>query len=91
MIDYKTINNRLHGDNNPWNNRLKIREKFKGLFQKFQNSILVVSYRSDGIPSIQQIESDLKLFKKHVYVHTFDNYKYVLSNSRTSEVLMIGE
>jgi len=42
-------------------------------------------------PSIRQIESDLKLFKRHVYIHTFDNYKYVLSNSRTSEVLIIGE
>jgi len=91
MIDYKTINKRFPRDSNPWNNKLKIRKKFRELFEKFRNSILVVSYRSDGIPSIQQIESELKLFKGHIHVHTFDNYKYVLSNSRTSEVLIIGE
>jgi len=91
MIDHRTINKRFHRENNLWNNRLKIRGKFRELFEKFRNSILVVSYRSDGIPAIQQIESDLKLFKRDVHVHTFDNYKYVLSNSITSEVLIIGE
>jgi len=91
MIDRRTINKRFYRDNNPWNNKLKIRMKFRDLFEKFRDSILVISYRSDGIPSIQQIESDLRLFKKRVRVHKFDNYKYVLSNSTTSEVLMIGE
>jgi len=91
MIDYKTINRRFRRDNNLWNNKSKVRWKFRDLFEKFQNSILVVSYRADGIPSIQQIESDFKLFKKNVRTHVFDNYKYVLSNGRTSEVLIIGE
>lgn len=91
MIDYRTINKRFYRDNNPWNDRLKIRRNFRDLLEKFRSSILVISYRSDGIPSVGQIESDLKLFKKVVRVHTFDNYKYVLSNSTTSEVLIIGE
>ncbi len=91
MIDHRTKNKRFHSDNNPWNNRLKIRRQFRELFEKFRNSILVVSYRYDGIPSIQQIESDIKLFKKDVRVYTFENYKYVLSNTRTSEVLLVAE
>jgi len=91
MIDWRTINKRFYKDNNPWNDRSKIRLKFKQLFEKFRDSILVVSYRSDGIPSIQQIESDLKLFKRRVRVYKFDNYKYVLSNNTTNEVLLIGE
>ena len=70
---------------------MKIRRQFRDLFEKFRDSIFVISYRSDGIPSIQQIESDLKLFKKRVSVYTFDNYKYVLSNGTTSEVLVVGE
>jgi len=91
MIDRRTINKRFYGDNNPWNNKRTIRKKFKDLFEKFRNSILVISYRFDGIPTIEQIQSDLKLFKKHISVHKFDNYKYVLSNSTTSEVLIIGQ
>jgi adenine-specific DNA methylase len=90
-INYRTINKRFHKDNNPWNNKYKIRGKFRELFEKFRNSTLVISYRSDGIPSIQQIVSDVKLFKGRVHVYTFDDYKYVLSNSRTSEVLIVAE
>jgi adenine-specific DNA-methyltransferase len=90
-IDYRTINKRFFKDKNPWNDKHKIRKKFKDLFEKFKNSILVVSYRSDGIPSIDEIVSDIKLFKKQVQVHIFKDYKYVLSNGRTSEVLIIGK
>jgi len=90
-IDYRTINKRFYKDDNPWNNRYKIKGLFRKLFEKFKDSILVISYRSDGIPSIEQIVSDVKLFKKRVRVHAFDNYKYVLSNGRTSEVLIVGE
>jgi adenine-specific DNA methylase len=90
-INHRTINKRFHKDDNPWNNKHKIRRKFRDIFEKFKDSILVVSYRSDGIPSIEQIVSDAKLFKKHVHVYTFDNYQYVLSNDRTSEILIVGE
>lgn len=90
-INYRTINKRFHKDDNPWNNKHKIRRKFRNLFEKFKDSILVVSYRADGIPSIEQIVSDVKLFKKQVHIYNFDNYKYVLSNGTTSEVLIVGE
>jgi len=90
-INYRTINKRFYKNNNPWNNKNKIRRKFKELFEKFKDSILVISYRSDGIPSIEQIVSDVKTFKKRVRVYTFENYKYVLSNGRTSEILIVGE
>jgi len=90
-INFRTINKRFYKNNNPWNDKHKIRGQFRKLFEKFRDSILVISYRSDGIPSIEQIVSDVKLFKKQVRVYTFDNYKYVLSNGRTSEVLIVGE
>ena len=90
-INYRTINKRFYKNNKAWNDKHKIRRKFRELFEKFKDSVFVISYRSDGIPTIEQIISDVKLFKGHVQVHTFDNYKYVLSNSRTSEVLIIGE
>ncbi|MEO0119609.1 MAG: DNA adenine methylase [candidate division WOR-3 bacterium] len=90
-IDYRTANRRLKKEYNPWNDKNKIRKKFREVFDKFKKSIIVVSYRADGIPSIPQIISDLKLFKKRVRMFTFENYKYVLSNIITSEVLIIGD
>lgn len=90
-INHRTKNKSFYKIYNPWNDKNKIREKFQELFAKFRNSILVISYRADGIPSIEQIVSDVKLFKKDVRVYTYDNYKYALSNARTSEVLIVGE
>lgn len=90
-IDYRTKNKRFYRDNNPWCDKRRVRENFKALFEKFKDSVLVISYRSDGIPTIEEIVSDLKLFKDNVGVHFYENYKYVLSNRKTSEVLIIGE
>lgn len=90
-IDFRTINKRFHKNGNPWNDKSKIRKKFKEFFDKFKNSTLVISYRVDGIPSVEQLVADLKLFKKYITVHTYKNYKYVLSNGRTSEVLIVAE
>lgn len=90
-INYRTINKRFYKNNNPWNDKHKIRKKFRELFEKFKDSILVISYRSDGIPTIEQIVSDVKRFKRQVHVYTFENYKYVLSNGKTAEILIVGE
>jgi len=90
-INYRTINKRFYKNTNSWNDKYKIRWKFKELFEKFKDSILVISYRSDGIPTVDQIVTDLKFLKKRVQVYTFENYKYALSNGRTSEVLIVGE
>jgi len=91
MINYRTINRRFRRHDNPWNDKLRIRLKFRELFEKFRGSILVVSYRSDGIPSLKQLVSDLRMFKSRVRVYTFDDYKYVLSNAPTSEALIVAE
>lgn len=91
MIDYRTKNRRFHRRHNIWNDKKMIRSAFRQLFEKFKNSILVISYRSDGIPSIEELRRDLKAVKKRVSIYTSGNYKYVLSNSRTSEVLLVGE
>jgi len=90
-INHRTKNKRFYKNNNPWNDKHRIRKKFRELFEKFKDSILVISYRSDGIPTIEQIVSDVKLFKRKVHIYTFENYKYVLSNDKTSEVLIVGE
>ncbi|MEM4204935.1 MAG: hypothetical protein QXS54_12785 [Candidatus Methanomethylicaceae archaeon] len=61
------------------------------MFDRFRHSILVVSYRSDGIPSIEEIVEDMRRFKRRVSVARLTGYQYVLSPKRVTEVLMIGE
>jgi adenine-specific DNA-methyltransferase len=60
------------------------------LCNKFQDAVLVISYRSDGIPTIEELICIIKKYKKHVRVVRSD-YRYVLSKTQLKEVLIIGE
>jgi adenine-specific DNA methylase len=90
-IDFATKHKRLRLAPNQWNDRRRVRECFQTMFEKFRDSILVVSYRSDGVPSVEEIVTDMKQFKSRVSVARFDGYRYVLSPKRAAEMLVIGE
>lgn len=91
MIDYRTKHKRLTGNGSAWIDKNKIYPAFDRLFEKFRDSILVVSYRSDGIPSIEDMENLLKKYKPTVEEIKRKNYKYVLSVNHSEEVLLIAK
>ena len=69
----------------------RVHAAFERLFDRFRESVLVVSYRSDGIPSEQELVSLLRQVKRHVRVEHFGQFKYALStNAKSQEVLLIG-
>ena len=78
----------FHIENN-WCNKEKIYSSFKNLFCKFKKSIIVVSYRENGIPNIDELINILRIYKNKIEVKTTD-YKYALSNNNTKEVLIIA-
>ncbi|MBL7197298.1 MAG: DNA adenine methylase [Candidatus Omnitrophica bacterium] len=90
IIDCRTKHKKLKGAESPWINKNKIYSAFERLFEKFKDSILVISYRADGIPSIDELVNLLKKYKANVKELRWKNYRYVLSNNHTSEVLLIG-
>ena len=90
-VDYSTKHRRLRARPNLWNDPRRVREGFRLMFEKFRHSILVVSYRSDGIPDVDQLVSDMRQFKRRVTVARLQGYQYVLSPRRVTEVLIIGE
>jgi adenine-specific DNA-methyltransferase len=91
MIDYKTKHKKLKTNGSIWTDRNKIHFAFDRLFEKFSNSILVVSYRADGIPSVDELVRLLKKYKTNVQELNRTAYKYVLSVNDSAEVLLIGE
>lgn len=91
MIDYRTKHKRLKGNGSVWINKNQIHSAFNKLFEKFKDNILVVSYRSDGIPSIAELENLLKKYKPNVEELKRKSYKYVLSTNHSEEVLLIGK
>ncbi|MBU1706568.1 DNA adenine methylase [bacterium] len=91
-VDFSSKHRRLKPQPSEWIDKEKIHIAFDKLFRRYQNSIIVVSYRSDGIPSESRLVSLLRRYKSNVRVQHFGHYKYVLSNnSESKEILLIGE
>jgi len=91
MIDVKTKHKRLKGNTTTWTDKKLIYSAFDKLFNKFKDSILVVSYRADGIPTIEELINLLKKYKQDVREIERKKYKYALSTNHSEEALIIGK
>jgi adenine-specific DNA methylase len=90
-IDYRRKHRPLKAERSPWSDPGRIADSFEKVFERFSKSILVVSYRGDGIPSEEDLLKLVKKFKKHVRVAYQEKYKYVLStNTNSKEVLLVA-
>lgn len=76
---------------NPWCDAKRIGQVFKDALLRFSESILVVSYRSDGIPSIDELTGYLKKIGKRVKLVDVGKYTYALShNKRSREIIVVA-
>lgn len=90
QIDYESKHKKLLSEYNIWEDKKNIINGFQNLIKKFKNSKLVISYREDGIPSIEEITQILEDNEKKVHTESID-YRYVLSKKQNlKEVLIIG-
>ena len=62
------------------------------LLGHYPDSIIVMSYTSEGYPSIEELEAQLRRHKQHVEVIFFGKYNFALnrSNQNRQEVLFIA-
>lgn len=91
QIDRGAKHLRLKRRASEWTDGKLVHGAFDRLFRRFDDSIIVVSYRSDGIPTEQELTSLLSRHKRRVQVEHYGDYKYVLStNSESREILVIG-
>lgn len=92
MIDMSSKHRRLTPKPNDWTDKTRIYRAFERVFEQFADSILIVSYRSDGIPSEAELIRLLSRFKSNIRIERFRNYQYALSKNKTSnEILLIGQ
>ncbi len=90
-IDYNRKHHPLKSDYNPWCDKNSIPSAFDELISHFRKSHLVISYRSDGIPSVDDLIKIVKSHKKHCKLFIYENYKYVLSkNNNSHEILLVA-
>ena len=91
LVDYGSKHRRMIPRGDPWSDAHSCNEMFRRLFDRFRNSMLVVSYRSDGMPAVDELEQLLTEVKPCVRRVEGRSYQYVLStNRRSREVLLIG-
>jgi adenine-specific DNA methylase len=91
MIDHRAKHRRLMPQPDPWSDPRSCHGMFRRLFDRYRAGILVVSYRSNGVPTIEELAAMLREFKCHVRIIDGRRYQYALSTERTTrEVLLVG-
>lgn len=91
QIDYKSKHLRLLRQPNVWNDSATIHQAFKQLFTQFRHTTMAISYRSNGIPTINELVDILEKLGKSVKIHQSGDIKYVLSTKQTNEVLIVAQ
>ncbi len=89
-IDFNSKHRRLKRKYSIWNDKNRIIEGFSSLIDNYRNSILVFSYRSNGIPSIECLLQLLSSKNRTNEVCYSSEIKYALSDTKSKEVLIIS-
>ncbi|MFX0051917.1 MAG: DNA adenine methylase [Candidatus Hermodarchaeota archaeon] len=92
LIDFKTKHRRLKTVPNKWSTVGENLQAFEEVIAKFQDSIIVISYREPGIPSIGELKDILLSYKVSVNVYK-KNYKYALTkrHQTVNEILLVAK
>lgn len=78
-IDYNTKTKKFKSYRSLFDSKNTVYDALDTLFQKHRNSILVVSYSSNSIPSKEEMVALLKKYKQKVEIKEID-YKYSFGN-----------
>lgn len=89
-INYQSKNFSFHKEYSIWEDKKNIFSGFQSIFKNFQPSTLVISYRNDGIPSIDDIITELHKYYSDISTQSL-NHQYVLSSKKTQEILIIAK
>ena len=89
-IDYQKKHRPLKQSKSEWVDPKRIYSAFERLFRRYSESILVVSYRDNGVPSEEELFDLLRKYKSNVEVVKKQNYTYVLSVYSSAELLFIA-
>ncbi len=90
QLDPTSKHRRLLPQKNAWTQAVTLMNAFEDMIQKHQQSILVISYREDGLPTREQITALLQKYKSVVQAVQLPK-QYVLSKRQSHEILWIAQ
>ncbi|MHB8197787.1 MAG: DNA adenine methylase [Vulcanimicrobiaceae bacterium] len=88
-IDTATKHLAIPSPATPWIRPTEIAAAFDTVLRNYAHKILVISYRDDGIPSVDALSATLRHLGKSLAIHRVPQ-KYVLSTRATHEVLIVA-
>jgi hypothetical protein len=75
-----------------WVQPARIASAFAAVLERYAASTLVVSYRSDGVPAVDELVHMLRRHKRKVQTHRLAGRTYALSTNRAArEIVLVGE
>lgn len=98
-IDFNTKTKKFKNIKSAFNNKSEVYAAFDTLIDKFKNSIIVISYSSNSLPTLEELKYKLRTIgeKKDIY-HYAIPYKYSIGTQRKDisanavhEYLIIGK
>lgn len=97
-IQEHTITKKFKGYPTPFSTQIGASSAFDLLFKKFSENILLVSYSSNSLPSLDEMVALMSKYKEHVevipvdYKYSFGNQSKKVGNNRNSvqEYLFLG-
>lgn len=72
-----------------WHKKDSAIKKLERICKHFTSSTIIMSYRSDGIPSPQEIKEIMTACGRKTEIHTAGEYKYALSKNEDNEEIFI--
>ncbi len=91
LIDYNSKHHRIKKSYSVWNDKQNILNGFADLIRNYHKSILVFSYRSNGIPSIDELLTLLQSFGRINQIYYSHDIKYALSETKSKEIIIISQ
>ena len=96
-IQEHTVTKKFKSYPTPFSSRKGATEAFDLLFKRFRNDILIVSYSSNSLPTLDEMLAIMSKYKYHVEVIPID-YRYSIGNknanssdnNKVQEYLFIG-
>ena len=96
-IQQNTLTKKFKSYPTPFSTRKGAAQAFDLLFKKFKDSILIVSYSSNSLPTQDEMVAMMAKYKRHVdvipidYIYSFGNQKEAKTNrNKVQEYLFVG-
>jgi adenine-specific DNA-methyltransferase len=72
-----------------WSMASTAKEELTSICEYWKSSVIILSYRSDGVPTPEELANVMSIGGRRVEIHSAGEYQYALSSNKENEELFI--